>query len=134
MHFLVRLSKFHHICHYFPVKRHSFVPNDCDFGCNEIMKSKSEFTPERVVPVSQCMVHGYADHYDFFSRRQLSEEKATGYRMIGGTGILKSSCFRSVAKYGIKNDKSWSGGWKRGAAVYTCIFCLLFRSISHSFF
>ena len=45
---LVRLGRFQHIRHHFPVRGHSFLPNDRDFGCTESKKRKEEcvYTPE----------------------------------------------------------------------------------------
>lgn len=75
LHFLVSLvwlGRFQHIRHFFPVRGHSFLPNDRDFGCTE-QKKKVErvYTPEGwhdvihsarrrnpfiVIPVDQTMV------------------------------------------------------------------------------
>ena len=46
---LVRIGKPQHIRHYFPVRGHSFLPNDRDFGCTEMKKRKAErvYIPEQ---------------------------------------------------------------------------------------
>jgi len=38
----VKLGKFQHIQHHFPVRGHSFLPNDRDFGRTETQKRKTE--------------------------------------------------------------------------------------------
>ena len=52
MHFLftlVHIGRLQHIRHYFPVRGHSFLPNDRDFGCTEMKKKKVErvYVPEQ---------------------------------------------------------------------------------------
>ena len=43
---LVRMGKFQHIRHHFPVKGHSFLPNDIDFGVTERIML-SEYTHQK---------------------------------------------------------------------------------------
>ena len=76
---LVRTGRYKFIQHHFPVRGHSFLPNDRDFGCTETKKKKHErvYCPEQwhdimktarrrnpfvVTPVSQDMVKDYTLH------------------------------------------------------------------------
>ena len=95
MHFLftlVRLGRFQHIRHYFPVRGHSFLPNDRDFGCTELKKRKIErvYSPEQwhaiiesarrrnpftVVPVQQDMILNCATHLTTFFKKNVQASK-----------------------------------------------------------
>ena len=46
---LLKIGKLQHIRHYFPVRGHSFLSNDRDFGCTEMKKRKAErvYIPEQ---------------------------------------------------------------------------------------
>ena len=50
---LVKLGRFEHIQHHFPVRGHSFLPNDRDFGRTETKKSK--------IVCSRAVVQHYED-------------------------------------------------------------------------
>ena len=84
MHYLFTLvvqGRFSYIRHTFPVRGHSFLPNDRDFGRTELAKRTNErvYTPAEwmdiikgarrrkpfeVVAVDQCLFVGYADHFN----------------------------------------------------------------------
>ena len=76
---LIRLGRFRHIQHHFPVRGHSFLPNDRDFGRTEARKKKVQqvFTPEQwyevitkarktnpfvATPVSQDKFKSFSQH------------------------------------------------------------------------
>ena len=77
---LVRTGRYKLIQHHFPVRGHSFLPNDRDFGRTESKKKRQErvYTPEQwhdvirsarrrnpftATPVTQDMVKEYSLHY-----------------------------------------------------------------------
>ena len=89
---LVRLGRFQHIRHYFPVRGHSFLPNDRDFGCTEMKKRKVErvFSPDQwynvirsarrrnpfvVVPVDQTMILDCSAHFSVFFKKNINAGK-----------------------------------------------------------
>ena len=90
--FLVRLWKFHHIQHHFPVCGHLFLPNDRDFGRTELKKKKTEhvYTPNqwydtmrsarnrnpfKIVPVTQDMVKDIGVHLSLFFKKTVRAGK-----------------------------------------------------------
>ena len=90
---LVRLGRFKLIQHHFPVRGHSFLPNDRDFGRTETKKKRHEriYTPEQwyegiksarkrnpftVTPVSQDMVVDYGKLAPFFKKSIRSGKQA----------------------------------------------------------
>ena len=82
---LVRLGRFKLIQHHFPVRGHSFLPNDRDFGRRESKKKRQErvYIPEQwhevirsarrrnpftVTPITQDMVVDYTSELATFSK------------------------------------------------------------------
>lgn len=89
---LVQLGRFNHIQHNFPVRGHSFLPNDRDFGHTESKKRKVEnvYIPDQwfdvikrarkrnpfsIVSVTQNMVMKYSDHLLSFFKKTVSVNK-----------------------------------------------------------
>lgn len=133
---LVRLRKFQHIRHYFPVRGHSFLPNDRDFAVTELKKRKTERvnTPEQwhriiesarkrkpfvVVPVEQDMIMDGAAHFCPFFKKTIKAGKKL--LNLQRAMILDYSVQHSTeiwVKYG-NEDEEWSKFTteKRHAAV-----------------
>ena len=89
---LVATGKFEHITHTFPVRGHSFLPNDRDFGRTEITKRKQErvYThaqwmaiiararirkPFKPVDCKQSMFVSYANHFSQFFKKTVKSSK-----------------------------------------------------------
>ena len=89
---LVRLGRFQQIQHYFPVRGHSFLPNDRDFGYTESKKRKQEriCTPEGwyeviksarrrnpfvVIPIDQSMILDCGVHFSPIFKKTIQANK-----------------------------------------------------------
>ena len=128
MHFLfslVRLGRFEHIRHFFPVRGHSFLPNDRDFGCTERKKRKVErvYTPEQwhdimrsarkkkpyiIVPVDQSMVLNCAAHFSpVFKKTVKAEGKGLNIQRAMILDYSNSHPSEVWVKYG-DEDEEWS--------------------------
>ena len=129
MHFLfslVRVGRFQHIRHYFPVRGHSFLPNDRDFGCTELKKRKVErvFVPEEwnavirsarrrnpftVVPVTQNMVLGYSTYFSpFFKKTVQAKKKALNIQRAMVLDYSSQHATQVWVKYRFEEDEPWN--------------------------
>ena len=144
---LVRLGRFHHIRQYFPVRGHSFLPNDWDFGCTELRKRKTErvFVPEgwhevtkssrrrnpfTVVPVTQSMVLGYSSHFSSFFKKTVQANKKP--LNIQRAMVIKVSMQKKF-RFSMRSRKMNHGAnlrWK--SVVLKFSLCLWFESVFHN--
>ena len=123
---LVRVGRFQHIRHYFPVRGHSFLPNDRDFGCTELKKRKTErvFVPEEwndiirsawrrnlfiVVPVDQNMVVAYSTGFSpFFKKTVQAKKKALNLQRAMVLDYSSQHVTEVWVKYGSGEEEPWS--------------------------
>ena len=89
---LVKLGEFQHIQHHFPVRGHSFLPNDRDFGRTEMQKRKAErvYTsdqwyevmkgarrrnPFHVHEMPQAEIKAFGDHTSSYFKKSIKSGK-----------------------------------------------------------
>ena len=122
---LVRLGKFHHIKHHFPVRGHLFLPNDRDFGRTELKKKKTEhvYTPNqwydtmrsarnrnpfKIVPVTQDMVKDIGVHLSLFFKKTVRAGKQPfNIQKVQILDYSSSHPTQVWVKYGAE-DKDWT--------------------------
>jgi hypothetical protein len=122
---LVRLGRFEHIQHHFPVRGHSFLPNDRDFGHTEtkkkkvervyvpdqwydIMKSARKRNPFEVHKVVQEEVKDFGAHLmPYFKKSIRSGKKALRIQNSRVFDYSHSHSSLIWVKYGIE-DEDWS--------------------------
>ena len=122
---LVRTGRFKFIQHHFPVRGHSFLPNDRDFGRTESKKKRQErvYTPEQwhdvirsarrrnpftVTPVSQNMVKEYSLHFTpHFKKSVRSGKQPLSMQKARVFEYSETHASQVWVKYG-GEDEQWS--------------------------
>lgn len=120
---LVRTGRFKFIQHHFPVRGHSFLPNDRDFGHTETKKKRHErvYTPEQwhdfmrsarrrnpfnVTPVSQDMVKDYTSHFTpSFKKSIRSGKQPLGMQKARVFEYAETHASQVWVKYGGEDDQ-----------------------------
>lgn len=121
---LIRIGRFKLIQHHFPVRGHSFLPNDRDFGRTETKKRRNEriYTPEQwyeviksarrrkpftVTPVSQGIVKDYVTHLaPFFKKSVRSGKQPLGIQKARVLEYADTHPSQVWVKYG-GEDEQW---------------------------
>ena len=123
---LVSLGKFHHIRYTFPVRGHSFLPNDRDFGRTEVSKRKNErvYTasqwmdiiqaackrkPFRVIPADQSMFLNFGQHFaQLFKKTVKSSGKSLNIQKARTINYSADHIFEVWVKYTVSEEEQWS--------------------------
>ena len=124
---LVRMGKFNKITHTFPIRGHSYLPNDRDFAKTETRKRKSGhiFTPEQwieiiqtakekkpfeVVPVDQSMIYDFKCHLSTFFKKTLTTQSRQKLRFRDARVFEYSVNHQDEVwvKYSYTDDSQWS--------------------------
>ena len=121
----MRTGRFKFIQHHFPVRGHSFLPNDRDFGRTESKKKRQErvYTPEQwhdvirsarrrnpftVTPVSQNMVKEYSLHFTpHFKKSVRSGKQPQSMQKARVFEYSETHASQVWVKYG-GEDEQWS--------------------------
>ena len=117
---LVSLGKFHHIRHTFPVRGHSFLPNDRDFGRTEVSKQKNvsiqhliqaagKRKPFRVIPADQSMFLNFGQHFaQLFKKTVKSSGKCLNIQKARIIDYSADHIWEVWVKYTVSKEEEWS--------------------------